>query len=250
MRLARGQALLETVIFLPLTLLTLWAVIWVAQYGVMSERVQSAVRYSGLVSNQINPYVEYSLYVLYNSLGPVSSNAPIPASTCNAPTTDALTNSGTYPGPTTAPFWMATPIPPSVTCSAAQSQVAAFTGLNQTALALSNTPIVQAADHRAAVSERRDAVRKRHLPTEHALERVAELHETGRHVDADDAAIRVFKARFKRRFSRRCRRPRPARRRARSPSRCRSRRTFKTAAASHRSRQNAASEPSTARRSL
>ena len=144
MRLERGQALLETVIFLPLTLLTLWAVIWVAQYGVMSERVQSAVRYSGLISNQINPYVEYSLYVLYNSLGPVSSNAPIPASTCNVPTTDALTNSGTYPGPTTAPFWMATPIPPSVTCSAPQSQVAAFTGLNQTALALSNTPIVQA----------------------------------------------------------------------------------------------------------
>jgi hypothetical protein len=144
MRLARGQALLETVIFLPLTLLTLWAVIWVAQYGVMSERVQSAVRYSGLISNQINPYVEYSLYVLYNSLGPASSNAPIPISTCNAPTTDALTNSGTYPGPTTAPFWMATPIPPSVTCSFPQSKVAAFTGLNQTALALSNTPIVQA----------------------------------------------------------------------------------------------------------
>jgi hypothetical protein len=144
MRLERGQALLETVIFLPLTLLTLWAVIWVAQYGVMSERVQSAVRYSGLISNQINPYVEYSLYVLYNSLGPVSSNAPIPASTCNVPTTDALTNSGTYPGPTTAPFWMASPMPPSVTCSAPQSQVAAFTGLNQTALALSNTPIVQA----------------------------------------------------------------------------------------------------------
>jgi hypothetical protein len=143
-RLARGQALLETVIFLPLTLLTLWAVIWVAQYGVMSERVQSAVRYSGLVSNQINPYVEYSLYVLYNSLGPASSNAPLPASTCNAPTTDALTNSGSYPGPTTAPFWMATPNPPSVSCNTAQSQVAAFTGLNQTALALSNTPIVQA----------------------------------------------------------------------------------------------------------
>jgi hypothetical protein len=140
----RGQALLETVIFLPLTLLTLWAVIWVAQYGVMSERVQSAVRYSGLVSNQINPYVEYSLYVLYNSLGPMSSNAPIPASTCNAPTTDALTNSNTYPGPSTAPFWMATPSAPNVSCSSTTSQVAAFTGLNSTALALSNTPIVQA----------------------------------------------------------------------------------------------------------
>jgi hypothetical protein len=141
---ARGQALLETVIFLPLTLLTLWAVIWVAQYGVMSERVQSAVRYSGLISNQINPYVEYSLFVLYNSLGPLSSNAPVPRSTCNAPSTDALTNSGTYPGPTTAPFWLATPSAPTVLCNSTNSQVAAFTGLNQTALALSNTPIVHA----------------------------------------------------------------------------------------------------------
>lgn len=144
MKRERGQALLETVIFLPLTLLTLWAVIWVAQYGVMSERVQSAVRYSGLISNQINPYVEYSLYVLYNSLGPASSNAPIPVSTCNVPTTDALTNSNTYPGPTTAPFWMATPSAPNVSCNTPQSKVAAFTGLNQTAFALSNTPIVQA----------------------------------------------------------------------------------------------------------
>lgn len=110
----------------------------------MSERVQSAVRYSGLISNQINPYVEYSLYVLYNSLGPASSNAPIPASTCNVPTTDALTNSNTYPGPTTAPFWMATPSAPTVSCNTSQSAVASFSGLNQTALALSNTPIVQA----------------------------------------------------------------------------------------------------------
>jgi hypothetical protein len=140
----RGQAIVETAIFLPLTLLTLWAVIWVAQYGVLSERVQSAVRYSGLVSNQLNPYVEYSFYVLYNSLGAVSSNSPIPQSTCNAPTTDALTNSGSYPGPTTAPFWLATPSAPVVACASPNSQVAAFTGLNQTALALSNTPIVQA----------------------------------------------------------------------------------------------------------
>jgi TadE-like protein len=143
---ARGQAIVETAIFLPLALLTLWAVIWASQYAVMSERVQSAVRYSGLVSNQLNPYVQYSFYVLYNSLGTASSNSPLPQETCNAPTTDALTNSGSYPGPTSAPFWLATPSAPTVTCSSLPSTVAAFkVGMNQTALGLSNTPVVQAA---------------------------------------------------------------------------------------------------------
>ena len=152
LKLARGQALAETVIFLPLALLTLSAVIWAAQYGVMSERVQSAIRYSGLVSNQINPYQEYSFYVLYNSLGPaLSSNAPIPSQTCVAPNVSALQAAGStkttgspFPGQTSGPFWEATSAPATTTCLTTNSQTASFTsGMNQTALALSNTPIVQ-----------------------------------------------------------------------------------------------------------
>jgi Flp pilus assembly protein TadG len=140
---SRGQAIIETALFLPLALLTLFAVIWASQYAVMSERVQSAVRYSGLVSNQLNPYTQYSFYVLYNSLGAMSSNSPIPVQTCNNPTTDALTNSGSYPGPSSAPFWLATPAAPTVSCSSAP---AVFNvGMNQTSLGLSNTPVVQAA---------------------------------------------------------------------------------------------------------
>jgi TadE-like protein len=140
----RGQAIVETAIFLPLALLTLWAVIWASQYAVMNERVQSAVRYSGLVSNQLNPYTQYSFYALYNSLGVYSSNSPLPAATCNAPTTDALTNSGSYPGPASAPFWLATPSAPTVQCS--PTAIAVFNiGMNATALGLSNTPLVQAA---------------------------------------------------------------------------------------------------------
>lgn len=143
----RGQAIAETVIFLPVALLALWGVIWAAQYGVMSERVQSAVRYSGLISNQLDPYTQYSFYVLYNSQGPTSSNATMPPQVCIAPTSDALQNSGSYPGPVSGAFWMATPAPPTTQCSSANSQTAIFNvgGMYQPALALSNTPIVSTA---------------------------------------------------------------------------------------------------------
>ena len=142
---SRGQALVETTIFLPLTLFTLFGVIWAAQYGVMSERVESSIRYSGLISNQLNPYVQYSFYVLYNSVGS-TVNSPLPAQTCNPPVADALSNSGVYPGPSSGPFWQATPVPPTAQCFSTPSRDAVFnnSGMNQTAIALSNTPIVQA----------------------------------------------------------------------------------------------------------
>ncbi|MBV8491524.1 MAG: hypothetical protein JO199_13435 [Candidatus Eremiobacteraeota bacterium] len=135
----RGQAIAESIIFLPVALLTLYGVIFAAQYGVLSERVETAVRYSGLVSNQINPYVEYSFYVLYNSLGSSSPNTPIPSQTCVPPTSDAITNSGSYPGPTMGPFWLATASPITMQCVNTNSQAAVFSsGMNQNALALSN----------------------------------------------------------------------------------------------------------------
>jgi len=149
---ARGQALAETVIFLPVALLTLFFVIWAAQYGVMSERVQSAVRYSGLVSNQLDPYQEFSYYSLYNSLGAVSSNAPLPVSTCVAPNTGSLQAGGSnattgspYPGQTSGPFWEATAAPATTTCLTVNSQKASFNlaGMNQATIILSNTPVVQ-----------------------------------------------------------------------------------------------------------
>ncbi len=146
MSVQRGQAIIETAIFLPVALLTLFTVIWASQYGVMSVRVQSSLRYSGLVSNQVDPFQSYSMYALYNSLGAYSTNSPIPTSTCDAPTTDALTNSGTYPGPTSAPYWLATPAAPTVNCSNTNSQTAMFTnGVTQTVVALSNVPSVTAA---------------------------------------------------------------------------------------------------------
>jgi TadE-like protein len=51
MRGSRGQALIETAVFLPMVLLLMTAVIYFSQYGVLQERAVQAVRYAALVSN-------------------------------------------------------------------------------------------------------------------------------------------------------------------------------------------------------
>ncbi len=99
----RGQALAETAIMVPIFLLLLFGVIWAMQLTVMGERSQVAVRYSGLISNQANPMMQYSLYTLYNSL---PNSARMPQAQCIKPTSDALDNSpATFPGPITAQLW-------------------------------------------------------------------------------------------------------------------------------------------------
>lgn len=46
----RGSVLIETVIFVPITLLVLFAILYFARFGVLEERAQSAVRYGAMVS--------------------------------------------------------------------------------------------------------------------------------------------------------------------------------------------------------
>ncbi len=99
---SRGQAYAETVFFVPIFLILVYGVIWTMQLTVLGERSQVAVRYSGLISNQANPIMQYSLYTLYNSL---PENVRITAPACTKPTSNALDNTGTFPGPQTAPLW-------------------------------------------------------------------------------------------------------------------------------------------------
>ncbi|MEO6912821.1 MAG: TadE family protein [Candidatus Baltobacteraceae bacterium] len=99
----RGQALIETAIVLPLFLLLVYGVMWIVRSGVVNERVQIAVRYSGLVSSQASPYIDYSMYALYNNLEGIG--AP-PVAACGPPTTDALDNNGQFLGPPTSPYWL------------------------------------------------------------------------------------------------------------------------------------------------
>lgn len=64
----RGQALVETAIFMPFFLLSFFALIWAAQTSSLSERVQIGVRQGGLVAQQVQPYNAYSLYAMYATL--------------------------------------------------------------------------------------------------------------------------------------------------------------------------------------
>lgn len=111
----RGQALVETAVFLPTFIFILFAVIWSVQTAIVNERLQVAVRYSGLISSEINPYMEYSLYVIYNNEGSTIGVAP---QQCFTPSPDALTNSGNYPGPASGSFF--TPTTVAATCTGNQ----------------------------------------------------------------------------------------------------------------------------------
>jgi hypothetical protein len=102
----RGQAIVETVVFLPMFLLALSGTIWAVQTAVQYERVESAVRYAGLISQRANPYMDYSLYAMYMQLGKTA----VPGVTCVTPLSDPLSDAApTYSSATTptasAPFW-------------------------------------------------------------------------------------------------------------------------------------------------
>lgn len=114
----RGVALVETAVCLPLFLIVMFGIIWAVQSSVQSERVQMAVRFSGLVSNQASPYVDYSLYALYNA-----ATAPGVSTGCIAPTSDALTNTGTFPGPAAPSFFSPINGSTSGTCQKGTAQL-------------------------------------------------------------------------------------------------------------------------------
>jgi hypothetical protein len=104
----RGQAVVETVMFLPMFLLALFGVMWTVQAAVQYERTQSAVRYAGLIAQSDSPYADYSLYALYTQL-PATT---LPSLTCNMPQAvlDTLSDaSPTYSSTETVtaspPFW-------------------------------------------------------------------------------------------------------------------------------------------------
>jgi hypothetical protein len=99
---ARGQALIETAIALPVFLLAMFGVIWALQTGVLGERVELLARYGGMVSAETNPYQQYSLYAAYSA----ASGSPL-ATACATPPPDLLENRGPLAAPAAAtqPFW-------------------------------------------------------------------------------------------------------------------------------------------------
>jgi Flp pilus assembly protein TadG len=112
----RGQALIETVIFLPVALIALFGIMYFSRYGVLSERAQSAVRYGTLVSYRAAPV--YSARGIYDAI----ATGPVPPTACPASigtdTKNALSEQNGA-GPTPSPYWR----PDSATATCTQSTV-------------------------------------------------------------------------------------------------------------------------------
>lgn len=98
----RGQALIETAIALPVFLLVMFGVVWALQTGVLGERVELVARYGGMVSAEINPYQQYSLYAAYSA----AAGSPLPT-TCATPPPALIQNGSPLAGPATQTlaFW-------------------------------------------------------------------------------------------------------------------------------------------------
>ena len=75
---ARGQAVLETALFMPLFLLGLFGVMLAGKEGALSERVQLGIRYGGVISSLQQPYLSYSIYSMYSTIdGSLSVLSPL-----------------------------------------------------------------------------------------------------------------------------------------------------------------------------
>ncbi len=105
---ARGQALIETAIALPVFLIAMFGVIWALQSGVLGERVQMAARYGGMVSAQGNPFDQYSLYSVYGA----AVGTPV-AAPCGLPPAQMLSDGSPLvaPAPPSPQFWQPTGTP-------------------------------------------------------------------------------------------------------------------------------------------
>jgi hypothetical protein len=122
---ARGQALIETAIALPVFLLAMFGVIWALQTGVLGERVEMVARYGGMVSAEISPYQQYSLYAAYAA----AAGSPL-TNTCPTPPPALLEDGAPLASPATAtlPFWQ--PSANSGTATASCGKTLASGGLS------------------------------------------------------------------------------------------------------------------------
>ena len=99
----RGQALVETALFLPLMLIALFSIIYFGRYGVLDERAQSAIRYGSMISYGQGGV--YSAANIYDAMQ-YGLQAPLPcAGSVAGDTVAALTQAVPNTGPTAQPYW-------------------------------------------------------------------------------------------------------------------------------------------------
>lgn len=72
----KGQALLETTLFMPLFLLGFYGIFWAIRAGTLSERLQYGVRYAGTISSQTDTYKRLSIESLYSEVDGITRLGP------------------------------------------------------------------------------------------------------------------------------------------------------------------------------
>jgi hypothetical protein len=118
----RGQTIAESLIFLPVALLLLFGVIYVSQYGVISERAYLAARYAGNVQAVSQLYSAENIYsnLSTTSGGSVTVTKP---TACATPATTYMTQGTPFTGATSPPYWQ--PTSSSSSCSLNVYQISA-----------------------------------------------------------------------------------------------------------------------------
>ena len=112
---SRGQALVETVIFLPVALIALFGIIFFTRYGVLAERAQTAARYGALIAyGKATPYSAADIYAGVAAGG--ATRTPACPANVQPDTVKALSEQN-LAGATPAPFWR----PDSATATCTQS---------------------------------------------------------------------------------------------------------------------------------
>ena len=96
----RGQTLIETALCLPIVLLVLFGIIWIANEGVVDERAQLSLRYGGIASFASTQSGPYSVAAIYTGL-----SQPLNAAPCPTPPAGAFNHTSPFPGPTSGAFW-------------------------------------------------------------------------------------------------------------------------------------------------
>lgn len=95
-RFSRGQTVIEFVVAMPIVILALFAIMYFAKFGVVSERAELALRYGGIAAFNDGDSV-YGAANIYYTL----SGSPV----CPTPPVSIVDGAGPFPGPTSAPFW-------------------------------------------------------------------------------------------------------------------------------------------------
>jgi hypothetical protein len=122
-KLQRGQALVETIIFVPLFLVALFAILYFGQVGVKQVRVQTAIRY-GINTLPQSEFAIEQVYATFDTYSSVTYNVPLPGLTpvpcpSSAATQTQLAFNQAQSVPTSAPsaqpYWQMTA--PTISCS-------------------------------------------------------------------------------------------------------------------------------------